>query len=186
MILAGDEFGRTQKGNNNTYCQDNELSWLNWDLKEEKSSLVRFVQKLTRMRHKYSILHHNRFLTGEYNEDLNLKDVTWIRTDGLEMESNDWDNPDIKCFGMIMDGRAPVSGLRRPGKEITILIILNAHEEAVTFTLPDSSGGVQWRRVIDTNLPDDESEPLFNIGTPYEVAGRTLGMFALKGEDNKE
>jgi isoamylase len=85
MLLAGDEFGRTQGGNNNAYCQDNEISWLDWDIEEKGRSLIRFVQQLTGLRERYPILRRSRFLTGEYNEELAVKDVTWINAAGTEM-----------------------------------------------------------------------------------------------------
>src|ERR1700678_2424525 len=86
MLLAGDEFGRTQSGNNNAYCQDNEISWLNWDFGTKGHSLIRFTQELTALRHRYPILRRGRYLTGQYNEELGVKDVTWINANGKEME----------------------------------------------------------------------------------------------------
>jgi len=83
MLLAGDEFARTQNGNNNAYCQDNEISWVNWDVNEKGQFLIHFAQHLTRLRHRYSILRRSRFLTGEYNEELGIKDVTWINASGV-------------------------------------------------------------------------------------------------------
>jgi glycogen operon protein len=85
MILAGDEFGRTQSGNNNAYSQDNEISWLDWNLEGKDRSLVRFVQKLTALRAKYPILHRSRSSTGAYDEELEVKDSTWSDASGNEM-----------------------------------------------------------------------------------------------------
>src|ERR1700688_974212 len=90
MLLAGDEFGRTQNGNNNAYCQDNEISWVNWNITDKGKSLIQFVKKLTHLRHKYPILRRNRFLTGEYVEEVGVKDVTWINANGGEMSSEHW------------------------------------------------------------------------------------------------
>src|SRR5712671_6495397 len=106
MLLAGDEFARTQNGNNNAYCQDNEISWVSGDVNEKGQFLIHFVQHLTRLRHRYSILRRSRFLTGEYNEELGIKDVTWINASGVEMGSEDWGDGNMRCFGMLMDGRA--------------------------------------------------------------------------------
>ena len=92
MLLAGDEFGRTQGGNNNAYCQDNEVGWLNWDIRDEGCSLIRFVQRLTSLRHRYPILRRNLFLNGEYIEELGVKDVTWIHPGGAEMEQHHWND----------------------------------------------------------------------------------------------
>src|SRR5208337_4746921 len=92
MLLAGDEFGRTQQGNNNAYCQDNEISWLNWELSDKGRSLFRFTQTLCELRHKYPILRRNRFLTGAYDEELDVKDLTWINAAGEEMQQSHWND----------------------------------------------------------------------------------------------
>src|SRR6185437_9506672 len=78
MLLGGDEFARSQGGNNNAYCQDNEISWMNWEFSDEQQALIRFAQRLAALRHKYPILRRSRFFTGEYREDLDIKDLTWI------------------------------------------------------------------------------------------------------------
>ncbi len=180
MILAGDEFASTKQGNNNTYCQDNELNWQDWDLREKNDGLVRFVSRLARLRHKYPILRHNRYLTGEFDETLEVVDVLWIRADGAPMSGDDWQDENMQCFGMILDGRAQPSGIHRKGKEITTLIVFNAHHDLVTFTFPALPGEGQWKRMIDTNLPDDEDAPAYAEGDTYDVTGRSLLMFALE------
>ena len=144
MMLAGDEFGRTQGGNNNAYCQDNEISWLDWKLEEKGKSLTRFVQKLTELRRKYPILRRNRFLNGEYVEELGLKDVTWIHSDGSELQGETWAG--LQTFGMLLDGRAQTSGIRQYGQEATLLILINAYHEDIAFTLPAAPGGDQSDR----------------------------------------
>src|SRR5580700_1339240 len=106
MLLAGDEFGRTQKGNNNAYCQDTEISWLNWNITEKGKALIQFAKKLANLRHKYPILRRNRFLTGQYVEEVGVKDVTWINANGSEMTPEQWHDGRMACFGMLMDGRA--------------------------------------------------------------------------------
>ena len=182
MLLAGDEFARTQNGNNNAYCQDNEISWLNWNISDAGQSLTQFVQKLTRLRQKYPILRCNRFLDGTYNEEMDLKEVTWINAAGSEMDDDAWADANMQCFGMLLDGRAPPSGIRQRGAEITLLIVMNAHDDLVGFTLPECTGGTEWERVIDTNLAEDAEEAVFSTGEVYEVTGRSLLMFALKPE----
>ncbi len=124
MLLAGDEFGRTQQGNNNAYCQDNAISWVDWKLAASNASLIRLVQKLTALRHKYAILRRNRFLTGAYDEELEVKDLTWINASGAEMKSEDWSDGNMRCFGMLMDGRARPTGVRQLGTEATMLLVL--------------------------------------------------------------
>ncbi len=182
MMLGGDEFGRTQGGNNNAYCQDNEISWFNWGLEESGQSLVRFVQKLTRLRHKYPILRRNLFLTGKYNEQLEVKDVTWINANGAEMEEAHWGDANMRCFGMLMDGRAQSTGVRQRGKNATMLLVINGHHELVEFTLPECPGGCRWTRLIDTNVPEDSEEPSFETGQKYGVTARSVLLFVLEAE----
>jgi len=179
MILAGDEFGRTQCGNNNAYCQDNEISWFDWTLKEKNAALIVFVQKLAWMRHKYPILRRSRFLTGDYSTELDVKDVTWINASGSEMHAENWSDEGMRCFGMIMDGRAQPTGVRQRGTEATMLLILNGHFDLVEFTLPTAPGGNTWTRLIDTNVPHDEETPAFNAGDAYGVTARSLLLFSL-------
>jgi glycogen operon protein len=179
MMLAGDEFCRTQKGNNNAYCQDDDISWVDWKLKDQHSELIKFVQKLTWMRHKYPILRRNRFLTGDYSEELDVKDLTWINASGSEMQADNWSDAGMRCFGMIMDGRAQPTGVRQRGTEATMLLILNGHFDLVEFTLPTAPGGKVWTRLIDTNVPQDEETPTFKVGEVYGVTARSLLLFSL-------
>ena len=183
MLLAGDEFGRTQGGNNNAYCQDDEISWLDWKLEEKGKSLVQFVKKLTSLRHKYPILRRNLFLTGEYVEELGVKDVTWINANGREMESQHWGDTGMRCFGMLLDGRAQTTGIRQRGREATLLIIFNVHTDVVNFTLPEAAGGAAWSLIVDTNCAGGCSGKRFKIGDTYGVTARSLLLFALECED---
>ena len=184
LMLAGDEMGRTQEGNNNAYCQDNELNWVNWDLQDWQKEQVAFVKRLAELRHRYGILRRNRFMTGELVPELNVKDVTWINASGDEMRPEDWDDGNMKCFGMLVDGRARVSGIRRRGTDVTMLIVLNAHNDVVQFTLPDCTGGKGWELVLDSNDPklgaDETPAERFAIGDAYDVTGTSLVLFALR------
>jgi isoamylase len=184
MLLGGDEFGRTQQGNNNAYCQDNEISWVDWDHDERAQALTRFVRRLTALRSRYPILRQNRSLTGAWNEQLELKDCTWLTPANEEMTSQHWADPAAKCLGLLLDGRAQTSGIRRRGSEATLLLITNAHDDVVVFTLPSVPGGRDWLRFLDTNLPDqdeDLEEALpFKFGHEYEVTGRSLLLFLLR------
>jgi glycogen operon protein len=115
MIVAGDEFARTQHGNNNAYCQDSEIGWVNWDLSEDGKALLKFVKRLIKLRLAYPILRRGRFLVGDYNEDIGVKDVTWLAADGSEMTTEHWHDPHNRCLGMLLDGRAQETGIRRQG-----------------------------------------------------------------------
>jgi isoamylase len=179
MLLAGDEFGRTQQGNNNAYCQDNEISWLNWDLHEKGQELIAWVQKLTGLRHKYPILRRNRFLTGAYDEELDVKDLAWINASGAEMRDEDWSDANMHCFGMLMDGRARPTGLRQRGTEATMLMVLNAHHDLVEFALPVCQGGDTWTLMLDSNVANGASVQKFANGYKYGVTGRSLLLLVL-------
>jgi isoamylase len=176
MLLAGDEFGRTQEGNNNAYCQDNEVGWLNWNVREEGRSLIRFVQQVTSLRHGYPILRRNLFLNGEYIDELGVKDVTWIHPGGAEMDEQHWDDAELRCFGMLLDGRAQTTGIRQRGKEATLLILINGHTAPVPFTLPECNGGRKWSLLIDTHCPGEVSGN-FAVGAEYGVTERSVVLF---------
>jgi isoamylase len=179
MVLAGDEFGRTQQGNNNAYCQDNEVSWVNWEIGEKGASLIRFVQKLTALRHKYPILRRNRFLTGKYVEEVGAKDVTWINANGVEMTQEQWQDSTMACFGMLLDGRAQATGIRKSSRDATLLVILNSHSDVVEFNLPEYSGSGHWLLLIDTNQPDAEAGG-FKPKQKYGVTARSLLLFSFE------
>jgi isoamylase len=185
MLVAGDEFGRTQQGNNNAYSQDNEISWLNWDYGERGEALIRFAQKLARLRLRYPILRRNLFLTGQYNEELEIKDITWINANGSEMEESHWADQTMLCFGMLLDGRAQTTGIRQRGKEATLLLVINGSNELVQFTMPGVAGGVTWSLLVDTNVPDNEDAPEFKTEETYAVTPRSVLLFGLKTEANQ-
>jgi isoamylase len=179
MLLAGDEAGRTQGGNNNAYCQDNEISWLDWQRSEEDESLVKFVQKLCELRHAYPILRRNLFLTGKMDEQLEIKDLTWINASGSEMLPGDWGDDRMRCFGMLMDGRARPTGVPQRGTEATMLLVLNAHHDLVNFTLPDAVGGDEWLLLLDTNIVESQAEFRGAAGDHYGVTGRSVILMVL-------
>jgi isoamylase len=184
MILAGDEFGRTQNGNNNAYCQDNDVSWVDWQFDEQAESLIEFTKRLTALRRRYPVLRQSRFLSGIWNEELGLKDATWLTPAGQEMTADDWHNPAAKCLGILLDGRAQASGIRQRGSEATLLLITNAYHDVVPFILPKVAGGRDWRRLVDTNRPEEDDDPdrsvLCRFGQQYQVTGRSLLLFALR------
>jgi len=179
MLMAGDEFGRTQGGNNNAYCQDNEISWMNWDIKEKGNCLLGFAKKAIGLRRKYPILRRDRFLNGEYLEDLGVKDITWINANGKEMEDEHWGDSGMRCFGMLLDGRAQPSGIRQLGKEATLLLVLNDHFDLVNFVMPACVGGDAWTVLLDTNEPCKNIDATLNTGEEYGVTAHSLLVFKL-------
>ena len=179
MLLAGDEFGRTQGGNNNAYCQDNEISWLDWNIKEKGRNLIEFVKEITALRRRLPILHRARFLTAEWNEELGIKDVTWVKPGGGEMDQEAWDDANTLCFGILMDGRAQISGIKRRGSDATVLVIMNAYHEGVSFKLPQVPGGQAWTCSVDTNQEGTPEQTRFEFGSYYVVTGRSFLLFEL-------
>jgi isoamylase len=180
MLLAGDEFARTQGGNNNAYCQDSEIGWLDWGIAEKGDSLIRFTRRLTGLRQKYPVLRRTRFLTGEVNEELGVKDVAWLSPVGAEMTDENWADANAKCFGMLIDGRARVTGLRKRGEDESLLLVINGWQDVVEFTLPDHPGAECWERLFDTNDPDLDEGETFDVGHVYEVTGRSVLLFRMR------
>ncbi len=184
MLLAGDEFARTQRGNNNAYCQDNEISWVDWTLAEANLPLVRFVQSLTALRRRYPILRRNRFLSTVLNEAIGVKEVTWINATGAEMREDDW-NGGAQCFGMLLDGRAQATGIKQRGQDATLLLIPNSFHEDVPFTLPaagDELAAARWTLLLDTQFsyPAHTADNEYAAGEVYTVAARSLLLLKLK------
>jgi isoamylase len=185
MMMAGDEFGRTQNGNNNAYGQDNAISWLDWNITEDGIALIDFVRRVIALRNAFPILRRSRFLTGEYNAELDVKDVRWLTPSGTDIEPEQWHDANARCFGMLMDGRAQATGIKRPSMDATALLVLNAYHDVVKFKLPEIVGGHIWRCLLDTNVPDRTEAPRFNSGEEFEVTGRSLLLFALQPESTR-
>ncbi|KDE21241.1 glycogen debranching protein [Acetobacter aceti 1023] len=181
MLLAGDEFGRTQNGNNNAYCQDNDISWVNWNIEKEGQSLQAFTQRIISLRKRFPILRRSRFLTEAYCKELDVKELTWINANGQEMQAEEWDQ--VQCFGLMLDGRARPSGIMQRGEDATLFLILNSWNDSVQFTLPKAEGGA-WKLLLDTNRPDDGDEiekENFQQKTHFTVTERSVLLFELLG-----
>jgi isoamylase len=184
MLLAGDEFGHSQHGTNNAYAQDNEITWLDWlGITSQGRTLREFTRKVIAMRKAFPILYRGRFFVGAYNEELDVKDVTWLSPSGEEMTTENWHDGNARCFGMLLDGRAQESGIRRRGSDATLLLVYNAHFDVVNFTLPSVPEGREWLGLIDTNQPEAQLSD-FPFGHSYAVTGRSLVAFGLSAEDS--
>jgi glycogen operon protein len=186
MLLAGDEFGRTQQGNNNAYCQDNEINWLDWGgITEEGQALLAFTRKLIALRQAFPVLRRARFLTGAVDEEVGVKDATWLTPAGTEMTDENWADGLARCMGVLLDGRARATGIRRAAHDATMLLVVNSYHDVVGFKLPEVVGGARWELVIDTNLPELDGPSPFEFGHDYMVTGRSFLLFALKPEEPK-
>ncbi len=179
MLLAGDEFARTQQGNNNAYCQDNEISWMDWNHGEQAKRLIEFTREVIGIRHAYPILRRVRWLTGQFDPELEVKDLEWINANGSPMEQSHWDDAGQRCFGLLLDGRARETGVRRRGELTTLLLVVNAWHGNVTFRLPQAPGGSGWTLWLDTVRPGLPGDVSYRAGYDYDVTGRSLLLFQL-------
>ena len=186
MILAGDEFARTQSGNNNAYAQDNEISWIDWEgIGDDAKGLIEFTRELIAIRRQQPMLRRARFLIGAYNEELGVKDATWLSPNGTEMTAEQWNDGNARCLGVVLDGRAQPTGIRRHGSDRTLLLVLNAHHDLVRFKLISVPGGRGWHLLVDTNQPELDDADRFDFDTEYEVTGRSLLLFELAPEKRR-
>jgi isoamylase len=183
MLLAGDEFARTQQGNNNAYCQDNDISWVDWTLADKNFQQVNFVRGLLHLLARYPILRRNRFLSAKENPSIGLKEITWINAGGHEMDDGHWSDPRMQCFGMLLDGRAQPTGIKQRAADATLLIVFNAHHDLVNFTLPGHAGDERWRLLVDTHVEEKLGKTAFAKGDVYGVTARSLLLFQLLGKD---
>ena len=177
MLLGGDELGRTQQGNNNAYCQDNELSWVNWALSRTAKAQLEFTRKLIRLRLGHPVFHRRRFFQGRRIEGSEVKDVSWFRPDGKEMAAEEWTNGFTRSLGLRLAGDAieEVDESGRPIRDDTFLLLFNAHHEPVDFVLPAHRPRVRWDLVLDTRDWATASRA-FRVGDAYPLEARSLAL----------
>jgi glycogen operon protein len=145
MLLAGDEFGRTQRGNNNAYCQDNEINWVDWSLAERNASLVAFVQRLIDLRRSRLWLRRDTFLKGAQRV-ADAKDVTWLHPSGREMKDADWNDANLRAIAVLLNGAA-----KRSTQIGDLLVVFNANDAPAQMTLPEPPAGSAWGVLFDTS-----------------------------------
>jgi isoamylase len=157
MLLGGDEMGRTQYGNNNTWCQDNELSWFDWELDGDRRHLLDFTRRIIRLRQEHPVFRRRHFLVGEASVEAGLPDAWWFRPDGRKMTRRDWEQPDGHVVGLFLNGREfPYLDMQgQPIIDDSFLLMFNAHHEDVSFTTPAVRYGRRWALEISTDAPAD-------------------------------
>ncbi len=185
MLLGGDEIGRTQQGNNNAYCQDNEISWVDWNVDRTRLELLEYTRRLIRLYHEHPVLHRRKFFQGRRIRGSEVKDLTWFRPDGKEMTDKDWNNPFAHCLGIRLAGDA-IEELDARGNRIfddTLLIVLNAHHESVSFVLPTQRSKMRWELMLDTReAPGRRRHRLMRGGEKYDMESRSLALLRLIGD----
>ncbi len=188
MICAGDEIRRTQQGNNNAYCQDNELSWLDWNLDRPSRELLTFTRFVSKLRRRHPVFRRRQFFFGRKIQGSEVKDLTWFRCDGKEMTEDDWTNPITRCLGLRLAGDA-ISESDADGRRIvddTFLVMLNAHHEPMGFTLPAHPTSVAWEAVLDTREATGKPKRrALRDGDVYEMEARSFAVLRLRRESAK-
>jgi isoamylase len=186
MLLGGDEFGRSQLGNNNAYCQDNDISWFDWQgIDEAGRELIDLVRRLIAIRKAHPVLRRTRFLHGGETCDHGIKDITWYTPKGTEKKSQEWRDPYARCVGLMLNGRAGnhLTQNGNPAEDNLLLIVMNAYHGVVPFVLPAVPGGAGWQRILDTFDPLLDGQATFHAPSePFEVPGRCLILFVLEPE----
>ena len=183
MLCGGDEIGRSQSGNNNAYCQDNDISWFQWSLSRPAARLLEFTQRLIRLRREHPVFHRRTFFHGRRVLGAASKDLSWFRPDGKELTEDDWGNGQMRCLGLRLAGDAieEVDDMGEPIVDDTFLVLLNAHDQGIAFILPGHDARVRWEPVLDTRAWDVEDRGrAYRPGEVYDLDGRSLVVLRLR------
>ena len=179
MLLAGDELGRTQRGNNNAYCQDNEVSWVDWALDDDRAQLLEFVRRIIALRRDHPVFRRRDFFEGRPLHGSEVKDIAWLKPDGTEMTDEEWSHDFARSLGVYLAGEAlPETDERgRPVRDDNFLLLFNAHHEAMQFTLPDCRGAARWRALVDTAAADGLApDGTYDAGAAYPLRERAFAL----------
>jgi glycogen operon protein len=178
MLLAGDEIERTQLGNNNAYCQDSPLSWVDWNLTPSKKRLLAFTQRLIALRREHPVFHRRHFFEGRPLRETGGKDLAWLKPDGTEMAEQEWEHDFARCLGVYLGGDALDEIDARGHKLVddSFILLFNAHHDPIPFTLPAMGTG-KWLVLMDTTLDDGlTADGVHAAGASYQLAGRSFAL----------
>jgi isoamylase len=190
MMYAGDEIGHTQMGNNNAYCQDNQISWLNWNLQAQDRDLLAFVQRMINLRKRHPIFRRRRFFQGRPIKGASVKDVLWLNPSGNEMSEDEWRDASLHCLGMLLSGQG-LDETDERGRKLSdenFLVLLNAYHEDMAFTLPAFRPGARWTAWMDTSR-EAGLRPVetYDAGTAYPLEARSMVvLMERRGNGKKE
>ena len=174
MIVAGDELGRTQKGNNNAYCQDNEISWINWAQADQK--LVAFTKKLIHLRKNHPVFCRRRWFQGQPIKGTGVEDIAWFLPDATEMTEEHWNNDFAKSLAIYLNGFG-IHWMDQKGERIIddhFYVIFNAHHEPLDYTIPDAKYGKRWNKTLDTSQPEISETEVYDAGSMITAQGRSI------------
>jgi isoamylase len=190
MMYAGDAIGHTQMGNNNAYCQDNPISWLNWDLQPQDRDLLAFVQRVISLRKRHPLFRRRRFFQGRPIKGANVKDVLWLNPGGNEISEEEWRNGSLHCLGMFLSGQG-LDETDERGRKLSdenFLVLLNAYHEDVQFALPSFRSGTRWTAWMDTSREAGlRSVETYDGGVAYPLQARSMAvLLERRGNGKKE
>jgi glycogen operon protein len=186
MICAGDEIGRTQRGNNNAYCQDNKTSWLDWDLNDEQDDFYRFVRELISLRAGHAVLRRRQFFQGRPLRGSGVKDVYWLEPSGKEMDDDAWNAGFVRSIGMLLPGDQ-IDETDERGRRIsgdTLLLLLNAHDAPIEFVLPAHAPG-HWELLFDT-FDVSRGGTQWDAWSCYDLRDRSTAAFRFSPPQSHE
>jgi len=188
MLLAGDELGKTQRGNNNAYCQDNEISWINWDLDDDQRAFLDFTCRVIAVFRKYPVFQRRRFFHGRSLRG-EIPDILWLEPAGREMSDEAWHSPFVKCFGVqFLGGRIDVDERGEPICAETKLLLFNADlEREITFKLPPTQPDGPWEIIFDTGRP--ETSPAHRVliaRREHQLVPCSMVLLRLRREEQLE
>jgi glycogen operon protein len=180
MLLAGDELGRSQQGNNNAYCQDNELSWIDWTLDDEQKALLTFVRRLIALRKAHPVFRRRHFFQGRLIKGGGTKDIIWLTPAGTEITDEEWHHTFARCLGLFLAGSAldEQDEKGRPIVDSNFLLLINAHHEPISFTIPTSVPVGHWRVVLDTAGPggNPQGKSTWGAAASYPLLEHSLAL----------
>jgi glycogen operon protein len=185
MIVGGDELSRTQQGNNNAYCQDNELSWLDWALDDRREEFLEFVARLITLRRRHPVFCRRRYVRADAVTAEGLKEILWLTPDGGEMTENDWNQEFARCLGVYLAGAA-IERRGRRGKPIddsNFLLLLNAHHETIPFRIAQNLSAKVWLTVLDTASAEDPFAQKPLTSETYPLQERSLVLLEETGRE---
>ena len=193
MIVYGDEMGRTQNGNNNAYCQDNEISWVDWDLSSADRSFLAFVRRMIHIRKEHPAFKRRNFFRGRKIQGADVKDITWLNPNGQEMGDDEWDNSFARSLGLRMAGYSEdqYDAEDRPEVDDDFVLLFNAHHDEIPFAMPSNPEDARWEVLVDTSYAAGlRTDGFFKPGADYPLRARSMVVLAnrqpdILGEDDE-
>jgi glycogen operon protein len=185
MLLAGDAIGHTQQGNNNAYCQDNEISWIDWSTGSADLELLAFARKMIALRKQHPVFRRRNFFQGRSIKGADIKDILWLQPDGTEMTDEQWKQDSARSMGVFLSGQGlgEQDDRGQPVSDQNFLMLMNAHHDAIPFTLPPLPSGAGWVTIVDTSCQTTRDGDIgYRAGDAYPLQARSLALLVEREE----